>query len=123
VIALELDGLVEGRQGSGVYVLAKRPRGGKAGKRTSGPSNSLRRAAPSKASLCARCGSHRRRRASGAGFPVAEMQAENARDVVMSEDADRRFHLLIAKATRIAAWRPRCRCCGTRARAPRNLSC
>jgi DNA-binding FadR family transcriptional regulator len=31
------------------------------------------------------------------------MQAENARDVVMSEDADRRFHMLIAAATQNSA--------------------
>ena len=34
---------------------------------------------------------------------VEEMQAENDRDILMSEDADRRFHMLIANATRNSA--------------------
>ncbi|HZF43428.1 MAG TPA: FadR/GntR family transcriptional regulator [Sphingomonadaceae bacterium] len=100
VIALELDGLVEVRQGSGVYVLAKRPRGGKAGETDIGPFELLeaRRAIEGEACALAAARISEEELAELASL-VAEMQAENARDVVMSEDADRRFHLLIAKAT------------------------
>src|ERR1700761_1060991 len=37
IIALELDGLVDVRTGSGVYVIARRPKGGKAGATDVGP--------------------------------------------------------------------------------------
>src|SRR5690349_12503524 len=37
IIALELDGLVEVRLGSGVYVTARAPRGGQAGETDIGP--------------------------------------------------------------------------------------
>jgi DNA-binding FadR family transcriptional regulator len=100
VIALELDGLVEVRMGSGVYVTAKRPRGGKAGETDIGPFELLeaRRAIESEA--CAIAAARiTDEELEQLGQLVDEMQAENARDVSMSEDADRRFHLLIAKAT------------------------
>jgi DNA-binding FadR family transcriptional regulator len=104
IIALELDGLVEVRLGSGVYVTAKRPRGGKASEMDIGPFELLeaRRAIESEACALAAL------RITDEELDqlkdlVAEMQAENARDVVMSEDADRRFHMLIASSTQNSA--------------------
>ncbi|HEX5262408.1 MAG TPA: FadR/GntR family transcriptional regulator [Phenylobacterium sp.] len=104
IIALELDGLVEVRLGSGVYVTARLPRGGQAGEMDIGPFELLeaRRAIEGEsAALAAALISDEEleelRRL------VAEMQAENARNVVMSEDADRRFHMLIATATQNSA--------------------
>lgn len=104
VIALELDGLVDVRMGSGVYVINKRPPGGKAGATDVGPFELLeaRRAIESEA--CALAASRiTDEELEQLERLVAEMQAENARDVVMSEDADRRFHLSIAKATQNSA--------------------
>lgn len=104
IIALELDGLVEVRMGSGVYVTAMTPRGGKASQTDIGPFELLegRRAIESEACALAASRIDDEQLAELATL-VAEMQAENARDVVMSEDADRRFHMLIAKATQNSA--------------------
>jgi DNA-binding FadR family transcriptional regulator len=104
IIALELDGLVEVRLGSGVYVTARLPRGGAAGAMDVGPFELLeaRRAIEGEsAALAAALISDEQLQE--LQQLVAEMQAENARDVVMSEDADRRFHMLIATATQNSA--------------------
>ena len=104
IIALELDGLVEVRLGSGVYVTARLPQGGEAGEMDVGPFELLeaRRAIEGEgAALAAALITDEQ--LDEAQRLVAEMQAENARDVVMSEDADRRFHLLIATATQNSA--------------------
>jgi len=104
IIALELDGLVEVRLGSGVYVTARAPRDGQAGEMDVGPFELLeaRRAIEGESAALAAA------LITAAELDeleslVAEMQAENARDVVMSEDADRRFHMLIARATQNSA--------------------
>ncbi|HEY2356114.1 MAG TPA: FadR/GntR family transcriptional regulator [Phenylobacterium sp.] len=104
IIALELDGLVEVRLGSGVYVTARLPRGGQAGEMDIGPFELLeaRRAIEGEsAALAAALISDEE--LEELRQLVAEMQAENARNVVMSEDADRRFHMLIATATQNSA--------------------
>ncbi len=104
IIALELDGLVDVRLGSGVYVTARLPNGGKAGEMDVGPFELLeaRRAIEGEACALAAALISDEQLEELQGL-VAEMQAENARDVVMSEDADRRFHMLIATATRNSA--------------------
>ena len=104
IIALELDGLVEVRVGSGVYVTAQHPRGGKAAPTDIGPFEltEARRAIESEAcALAAQRITHQELDELAA--LVAEMRAENGRDVVMSEDADRRFHLLVARASQNSA--------------------
>ena len=104
IIALELDGMVEVRLGSGVYVTARLPRGGQAGEMDIGPFELLeaRRAIEGEsAALAAALISDEE--LDELRQLVAEMQAENARNVVMSEDADRRFHMLIATATQNSA--------------------
>lgn len=104
IIALELDGLVDVRLGSGVYVTARLPNGGQAGEMDVGPFELLeaRRAIEGEACALAAALISDEQLEELQGL-VAEMQAENARDVVMSEDADRRFHMLIAAATRNSA--------------------
>jgi DNA-binding FadR family transcriptional regulator len=104
IIALELDGLVEVRLGSGVYVTARLPRGGKAGEMDIGPFELLEARRAIEGESCALAAAL----ISDAELDelqdlVAEMQAENARDVVMSEDADRRFHMTIARASQNSA--------------------
>jgi len=104
IIALELDGLVEVRLGSGVYVMARSPRNGQAGEMDVGPFELLeaRRAIEGEsAALAAALMTDAQLRELES--LVAEMQAENTHDVVMSEDADRRFHMLIATASQNSA--------------------
>lgn len=99
IIALELDGLVEVRQGSGVYVTAATPRGGAAAEADMGPFEVLeaRRAIEGEAAALA-----------AMRITNAEVDAlaailvemgESGRDIAQTEDADRRFHLAIAMAT------------------------
>jgi DNA-binding FadR family transcriptional regulator len=104
IIALELDGLVEVRLGSGVYVTARAPRGGQAGETDIGPFELLeaRRAIEGESAAMA-AALITDEQVETLEALVAEMQAENGRDVVLSEDADRRFHMLIARATQNSA--------------------
>ena len=104
IIALELDGLVEVKMGSGVYVVNRLPKGGQAGETDIGPFELLeaRRAIEGESAALA-AGLISDEQLQELQQLVAEMQAENARDVVMSEDADRRFHMLIASATQNSA--------------------
>jgi DNA-binding FadR family transcriptional regulator len=104
IIALEIDGLVEVRLGSGVYVTHRAPPSGKTGETDVGPFELLEARRAIESEVCAIAAS----RIDDAQLSqledlVAEMQQENARDVVMSEDADRRFHMLIAEATKNSA--------------------
>ena len=104
IIALELDGLVEVRLGSGVYVTARQPRDGQAGEMDVGPFELLeaRRAIEGESAALAAV-LITDEQLDELQQLVAEMQAENARDVVMSEDADRRFHMQIAEASQNSA--------------------
>ncbi|MBW8813960.1 MAG: FadR family transcriptional regulator [Caulobacterales bacterium] len=104
IIALELDGLVEVRLGSGVYVTARLPHGGQAGETDVGPFELLEARRAIEGEACALAAVLiTDEQLDELQQLVAEMQAENARDVVMSEDADRRFHMLIASATQNSA--------------------
>lgn len=106
VIALELDGLVDVRTGSGVYVIAA-SRSVAAPQRASEMGHfevleARRIVEPEAAALAARNISQDDLRE--LDELVAEMETENDRgDVVMSEDADRRFHVAIARATQNSA--------------------
>jgi DNA-binding FadR family transcriptional regulator len=104
IIALELDGLVEVRLGSGVYVMARAPRDGQAGEMDVGPFELLeaRRSIEGESAALAAALITDDQLEELQGL-VGEMQAENPRDVVMSEDADRRFHMLIATASQNSA--------------------
>lgn len=124
IIALELDRLVEVRVGSGVYVMNKEPPDGKAGATDIGPFELLeaRRSIEGEAAALAATRIDEAQ-LTVLGDLLAEMRTENEHDVVLSEDADRRFHELIAEATQnsgmIAAvkmlW-------DARARSPQNRS-
>jgi len=104
IIALELDRLVDVRIGSGVYVANKAPPGGKAGVTDIGPFELLeaRRGIESEACALAAMRIDDAQLAKLAEL-VGEMRSENEHDVVQSEDADRRFHELIASATQNSA--------------------
>jgi DNA-binding FadR family transcriptional regulator len=101
LIALELDGLVEVRTGSGVYVTAAKP--GKAVAMDIGPFELLeaRRAIESEAAALAA--------ARISDDEIEQLNAlltemtDAADDTPAAEDADRRFHLLIAATTRNSA--------------------
>lgn len=100
IIALELDHLVEVRVGSGVYVTNTEPPGGKAGATDIGPFELLeaRRSIEGEACALAAPRIDDSQLAELAAL-VNEMRTENEHDVVLSEDADRRFHEVIAAAT------------------------
>lgn len=124
IIALELDHLVEVRVGSGVYVTNKEPPGGKAGATDIGPFELLeaRRAIEGEACALAAARIDAAQLAELAGL-VAEMRQENARDVVLSENADRRFHELIAAATQNSGMMVAVKMLwDARARSPQNRS-
>lgn len=100
IIALELDGLVEVRMGSGVYVTSITPRGGKAAEADVGPFELLEARRAIEGEACALAAV----RITDAELDaltalIGEMHDENGRDIDRSEDADRRFHALIAEAT------------------------
>src|SRR3954466_13779456 len=85
IIALELDGLVEVRLGSGVYVTARAPRGGKAGEMDIGPFELLEARRAIEGESCALAAALiSDQELDELQALVGEMQAENARDVVMS---------------------------------------
>jgi DNA-binding FadR family transcriptional regulator len=98
-IALELDGLVEARIGSGVYVTHTTPRG-TLGARDVGPFELLEARRSIEGETCAMAAA----RISDAQLSqltelIEEMRSENEHDIELSEAADRRFHELIASAT------------------------
>lgn len=100
IIALELDGLVEVRTGSGVYVLARHPKGGKPGATDVGPFELLEARHGFESEACAlaavRISDEELDRLEAL---AVEMDAEADRDFARAEEVDRRFHLLIAAAS------------------------
>lgn len=105
IIALELDGMVEVRLGSGVYVTSKYPTNGEAGTRDIGPFELLeaRRAIEGEAAALAatRITDEQLKELDAV---LAEMRADlRKNEIVMGEEADRRLHELIALATQNSA--------------------
>ncbi len=99
-IALELDGLVEVRYGSGVHVIAMVPNGGVAGITDFGPFELLEARRAIEAETCALAAKRiTPEQLSELTSLVGEMRDENEHNVAQSEDADRRFHELIAEST------------------------
>lgn len=99
-IALELDGLVEVRYGSGVHVVATVPKGGVAGVTDFGPFELLEARRVIESEMCALAAKRiTAEQLSELEALVVEMHEENEHNVAQSEDADRRFHELIAEAT------------------------
>jgi len=104
MIALEVDGLVEVITGSGVYVRAHTRKHGTAAPVGIGPFELLEARARVEGEAAALAARHiTDEEIAELEALVSEMEAENARDVVMSEDADRRFHMCIARATKNSA--------------------
>jgi len=104
LIALEVDGLVEVVTGSGVYIRSLRRRSGGAAPRDVGPFELLEARALIESEAAALAAQHiTQSELRELECLVEEMEAENRRDVVMSEDADRRFHMTIAAATKNSA--------------------
>jgi DNA-binding FadR family transcriptional regulator len=124
IIALELDSLVEVRIGSGVYVINTQPPSGEAGATDVGPFELLEARRAVEGEACALAATRITNvQLAELSKLLAEMRTENEHDVVQSEDADRRFHELIAHASQnsgiVAAvqmlW-------DARARSPQNRS-
>lgn len=100
MIALELDGLVEVRTGSGVYVTRKSPPEGGHGSRDIGPFELLEARRAIEGEACAMAAMRiTDEQLAQLSQLVKEMRDENKRNVELSEAADRRFHELIAAAT------------------------
>jgi DNA-binding FadR family transcriptional regulator len=104
IIALELDGLMEVRKGSGVYVSALVPRGAQADDTDIGPFELIEARRLIESECCALAAA----RVSEDELQilsklVTAIQAENARAVIMSENANRRFHLEFARAAQNSA--------------------
>ena len=104
MIALEVDGLIEVIKGSGNYIKSLRRKDDVAAILDVGPFELLEARAHVEGEAAAIAALHITDEQIGElERLVAEMDAENARDVVMSEDADRRFHITIAEATQNSA--------------------
>ena len=101
IIALELDELVDVRLGSGVYVKNRQPPGGTEGAKDIGPFELLEARRAIEGEACALAAL----RIDDAQLEqlselIAEMRDDNRHnEILMSEDADRRFHELIASST------------------------
>jgi DNA-binding FadR family transcriptional regulator len=105
IIALELDDLVEVRLGSGVYVKNLHPPSGGESAKDIGPFELLEARRMIEGESCAlaamRIDEAQLKQLSDL---IAEMRLDNRQnEVLMSEDADRRFHELIAAATQNSA--------------------
>jgi len=101
IIALELDGLVEVRLGSGVYVKNRQPPSGTESAKDIGPFELLEARRIIEGEACAlaasRIGDEQLKQLSEL---IAEMRDDNRHnEILMSEEADRRFHELIASST------------------------
>lgn len=104
LIALEVDGLVEVVTGSGVYVKSYTRKTGTPAPMDIGPFELLEARARVESEAAALAARHISDEAiAKLETLIAEMEEANSRDVVLSEDADRRFHLTIAEATRNSA--------------------
>ena len=124
IIALELDGLVDVRLGSGVYVVNRHPPAGAAGYKDIGFFELLeaRRAIEGEACAMAAMRIDDAQLAQLSEL-IDEMREDNRKnEILMSEDADRRFHELIASSRRTLVLPPRFRCCGIRAFARRRTA-
>jgi DNA-binding FadR family transcriptional regulator len=105
IIALELDGLVDVRLGSGVYVVNQQPPAGKEGVKDIGPFELLeaRRAIEGEACALAALRIDDAQIAQLSAL-IVEMRDDNQQNqILMSEEADRRFHELIAASTQNSA--------------------
>jgi DNA-binding FadR family transcriptional regulator len=105
IIALEIDGLVEVRLGSGVYVAHRNPPTGHAAAKDIGPFELLEARRAIEGEACAMAALRiTDEELAKLNELLAEMRTDNRQnEIVMSEDADRRFHEVIALATQNSA--------------------
>ena len=105
IIALELDGLVQVRLGSGVYVTRRLPPAGKEAVKDIGPFELLEARRAIEGEVCALAALRiDEGQLEELSRLVAEMRDDNRHDqVLLSEEADRRFHELIARSTQNSA--------------------
>lgn len=103
LIALELDGLVDVRKGSGVYVVSHTPKGGQAGRTDIGPFELIEARRAFEGEVCALAATLATEDDLAVLAALIVEIDENAGDVALSEEADRRFHLALAKATQNSA--------------------
>lgn len=105
IISLELDGLVEVRLGSGVYVTSRNPPGGQVGAKDIGPFELLEARRAIEGEACAIAATRMTdEQLAELEKLLAEMRTDNRQnEIVMSEEADRRFHELIALSTQNSA--------------------
>lgn len=105
IIALELDGLVEVRVGSGVYVTHRKPPTGKAGAKDIGPFELLEARRVIEGEACAMAAMRiTDDELQKLNDLLVEMRTDNQHnEILMSEEADRRFHEIIALATQNTA--------------------
>jgi len=101
IIALELDGLVEVKLGSGVYVTNRHPPSGSESTKDIGPFELLEARWAIEGEACAmaamRIDDSQLKQLADL---IAEMRDDNKHNqILMSEEADRRFHELIATST------------------------
>lgn len=101
MLALEIDGLVEVRMGSGVYVRAQVPSSGQAAETDVGPFELLEARRSIEGEACALAAE----RMDEAGLAELErlIVAMEVDDVTQAEAADRQFHETIARATQNSA--------------------
>ena len=100
LIALEIDGIVEVAPGAGVFVRALKPRGARPAPKDVGLFEWLEARAVLEGEVAALAAKEvSTEEIAALAALVQEMERENARDVRLSEDADRRFHATIAEAT------------------------
>jgi len=101
IIALEVDGLVEVRTNSGVYVTALQPRGGIPATTDVGPFELLEARRIFEAEICSLAAQMiDEAQISRLRDLVADMESE---DLLRAEAADREFHMEIARATQNSA--------------------
>lgn len=101
IIALEVDGVVSVRQGSGVYVIAKTPRTGIASVTDIGPFELLEARRAIEGEACALAAKQiDDSQLEQLDALITEMRSDNLLDdITQSEQVDRRFHMLIAEAS------------------------
>jgi DNA-binding FadR family transcriptional regulator len=105
IIALEVDGLVEVRLGSGVYVTNRVPPAGQAVAKDIGPFELLEARRAIEGEACAMAATRiTKEQLAELSALVGEMRDDNSQgEIILSEEADRRFHELIATATQNTA--------------------
>lgn len=104
LIALELDGQVEVRHGYGIMVRSTVPAGGQAKETDVGPFELLEARRAIEPEVAALAAKHADAEDVQALEALLEEMTATLEDYPVSEDADRRFHLAIARASRNSAF-------------------